>query len=246
MSTFIRLRRMKIALIGYGKMGKAIEPIALERGHEIVLKAQTSEEVDPQILAEADVAIEFTSPESAKTNILLCFNSNTPVVIGTTGWYENMDEIRAEMDSKNGAMLPATNFSLGVNIFFEINKRLGALMNNQHQYDVMIEETHHIEKLDAPSGTAITIGEDVLSVVDRKKNWINTSSSESEELSIISHREPDVPGTHIVTYESEVDSIILEHVAHSRKGFALGAVIAAEFLAGKTGIYSMKDVLNLN
>jgi 4-hydroxy-tetrahydrodipicolinate reductase len=246
MSTFIRLRRMKIALIGYGKMGKAIEPIALERGHEIVLKAQTSEEVDPQILAEADVAIEFTSPEAAKTNILLCFNSNTPVVIGTTGWYENMDEIRAEMDSKNGAMLPATNFSLGVNIFFEINKRLGALMNNQHQYDVMIEETHHTEKLDAPSGTAITIGEGVLSVVDRKKNWINTSSSESEELSIISHREPDVPGTHIVTYESEVDSIILEHVAHSRKGFALGAVIAAEFLAGKTGIYSMKDVLNLN
>ena len=246
MSTFIRLRRMKIALIGYGKMGKAIEPIALERGHEIVLKAQTSEEVDPQILSTAHVAIEFTSPESAKANILSCFNSNTPVVVGTTGWYESMDEIQSKMKAQNGALLPATNFSLGVNIFFEINKKLGALMNNQHQYDVMIEETHHTEKLDAPSGTAITIGEGVLSEVDRKKNWVNDASDENEELSIISYREPEVPGTHIVTYESEVDAIKLEHVAHSRKGFALGAVVAAEFLAGKTGLYSMKDVLNLN
>ena len=237
---------MKIALIGYGKMGRAIEPIVLERGHELILKAKTAEEVNLALLENADVAIEFTSPEAAKSNIISCFNTNTPVVVGTTGWYDDLDHVKEKMDALNGAILPATNFSLGVNIFLEINKKLGALMNQQHQYDVMIEETHHTEKLDAPSGTAITIGEGVLESLDRKSKWVNESSTDDHELSILSYREPEVPGTHIVTYESEVDAIKIEHIAHSRKGFALGAVIAAEFLAGKTGFYSMKDVLNLN
>jgi len=237
---------MKIALIGYGKMGKAIEPIAVERGHEIILRAQTAEEIDLDLLQIADVSFEFTSPEAAKTNILSCFDCNTPVVVGTTGWYDDLDLIKEKMKMQNGALLPATNFSLGVNIFLEINKKLSALMNHQHQYNVVIEETHHTEKLDAPSGTAITIGEGVLENLDRKTKWVNQSSNDEGALSILSYREPEVPGTHIVTYESEVDSIKIEHVAHSRKGFALGAVIAAEFLAGKTGFYSMKDVLNLN
>lgn len=237
---------MKIALIGFGKMGKAIEPIAIDRGHHIVLRAQTKADVDPQVIAMADVAIEFTNPESAKENIEMCLENNTPVVIGTTGWYHDFEAIKAKVDATNGAILPATNFSLGVNIFLEINETLGRLMDGQQQYDVMIEETHHTEKLDAPSGTAITIGEGILKTLERKSRWVDTSSENKSDLQIISYRKPDVPGTHIVTYKSEVDSIKIEHVAHSRKGFALGAVIAAEFLAGKSGIYSMKDVLKLS
>jgi len=237
---------MRIALIGYGKMGKAIEPIALDRGHEIILRAACKEEIDGKIVSEADVAIEFTDPSSAKDNILSCFQLGTPIVVGTTGWYENYEEIEEKQRNLKGALLASTNFSLGVNIFLEINKQLAELMNHQNQYDVMISETHHTEKLDAPSGTAISIGEGIIDSMDRKKNWTNSIANDAESISILSKREPDVPGTHTVTYTSEVDSVKIEHTAHNRKGFALGAVIAAEFIHGKTGIYSMKDVLNLS
>lgn len=237
---------MKIALIGFGKMGKAIEPIALERGHEIVLRAASSEEVAFDVLLDADVAIEFTNPESAVENIVTCIDTKTPVVVGTTGWYDHLPSVLRAIDAKNGAILPATNFSLGVNIFLEINERLAQLMNHQNQYEMMVEEIHHTEKLDAPSGTAITIAEGILENTDRKSNWVNEKSADTNQLEIISYREPNVPGTHEVTYASDIDQIQIKHTAHSRKGFALGAVIAAEFLYGKTGVYSMKDVLKLN
>jgi 4-hydroxy-tetrahydrodipicolinate reductase len=237
---------MRIALIGYGKMGKAIEPIALGRGHEIIMRAACREEVDTKIISEADVAIEFTDPSAAKDNILICLQHGTPIIVGTTGWYENYEEVEEKQRSHQGALLASTNFSLGVNIFLEINKQLAELMNHQNQYDVMISETHHTEKLDAPSGTAISIGEGIIDAIARKKNWTKSITDDTETLPILSKRETDVPGTHTVTYTSEVDSVKIEHTAHNRKGFALGAVIAAEFIQGKTGIYSMKDVLNLS
>ncbi len=227
-------------------MGKAIEPIARERGHEIVMKLGSKDAIDPSVLASADVAIEFTVPESAGKNIELCFEAKTPVVVGTTGWYDELDEVLAKMKSTGGAILPATNFSLGVNIFLEINSLLARLMDQQPQYNVVLEEIHHTEKLDAPSGTAITIGEGILAELQRKQKWVNNTSENPTDLEIISYRKPEVPGTHAVTYQSEIDQIRIEHIAHSRKGFALGAVIAAEFLAGKQGHFTMKDVLKLN
>ncbi|MBT4774178.1 MAG: 4-hydroxy-tetrahydrodipicolinate reductase [Crocinitomicaceae bacterium] len=237
---------MKIALIGYGKMGKAIEPIAKERGHEIVLRATCVEELDTKSVSNADVAIEFTNPESALSNIQYCFEAGTPVIVGTTGWYHNYEEVKGLLNHYNGAMLTATNFSLGVNIFLEINTRLAELMQHQKQYDVKVTETHHTEKLDAPSGTAITIGEGIIDVLSRKVKWSAELTDDTESLDIQSLREPNVPGTHQVTYQSEIDKIRIEHVAHNRKGFAIGAVIAAEFMHNKTGIYTMKDVLKLS
>lgn len=237
---------MKIALIGYGKMGKAIEPVAQARGHEIVLRASNNEEVDLAIISNADVAIEFTNPESAPNNILRCFQSDTPVIVGTTGWYDHFDQIKQHLKEHNGALLTATNFSLGVNIFLEINARLAELMEHQEQYDVTISETHHTEKLDAPSGTAISIGEGIIDLITRKKKWSDKASDEPENLDILSFREQNVPGTHVVEYQSEIDSIKIEHTAHNRQGFALGAVIAAEFIHSKTGIYTMKNVLKLS
>ncbi|MAR68199.1 MAG: 4-hydroxy-tetrahydrodipicolinate reductase [Crocinitomicaceae bacterium] len=237
---------MKIALIGYGKMGKAIEPIAIQRGHEIVLRSVSTVELDKTTIADADVAIEFTEPSSAKHHILTCFEAGTPVVVGTTGWYGDYDEIHRKQKETNSALLASTNFSLGVNLFFEINHRLAALMNQQDQYDMAITEVHHTEKLDAPSGTAISIAEGIIDSVDRKKEWTDSHSHGSHQIQIVSEREVNVPGTHRVTYNSAVDSISIEHVAHNRKGFALGSVIAAEFIQGKSGIYTMKDVLNLS
>ena len=237
---------MKIALIGYGKMGKAIEPIAIQRGHEIVLRSVSTVELDKTTIADADVAIEFTEPSSAKHHILTCFEAGTPVVVGTTGWYGDYDEIHRKQKETNSALLASTNFSLGVNLFFEINHRLAALMNQQHQYDMAITEIHHTEKLDAPSGTAISIAEGIIDSVDRKKEWTDSHSHGPDQIQIVSEREMNVPGTHRVTYDSAVDSISIEHVAHNRKGFALGSVIAAEFIQGKSGIYTMKDVLNLS
>jgi len=236
---------MKIALIGYGKMGKAIEPIAIQRGHEIVLRSVSTVELDKTTIADADVAIEFTEPSSAKHHILTCFEAGTPVVVGTTGWYGDYDEIHRKQKETNSALLASTNFSLGVNLFFEINHRLAALMNQQDQYDMAITEIHHTEKLDAPSGTAISIAEGIIDSVDRKKEWTDSHSHGPDQIQIVSEREMNVPGTHRVTYDSAVDSISIEHVAHNRKGFALGSVIAAEFIQGKSGIYTMKDVLNL-
>ena len=238
---------MKIALLGYGKMGKEIEKIALERHHEIVLRADSKASREEIIngLSTADVAIEFSTPETAVENIFACFETHTPVVVGTTGWYNRYEEVKEKCLQTNNTLLAATNCSLGVNIFFEINKQLAKMMNNLQQYNVAVEEIHHIHKLDAPSGTAITIAEQIIDNIDRKKQWVNELSGNQEDLEIISVRESEVPGTHKVVYSSDIDDIEIMHKAHNRKGFAQGAVIAAEFIAGKKGIFTMKDVLGL-
>jgi len=234
---------MKIALIGYGKMGKEIEEIAISRGHEIVLKASEAITSSTIGLEAADVAIEFSQPHAAVDNILECFKRNVPVVVGTTGWYGRLNEVKDASRELNGALLYSTNFSIGVNIVFHINEILGKLMNELDEYDPSILEIHHIHKLDKPSGTAITMAEGILSAVTRKKEWINETSDSADKLSIISERTDEVPGTHTISYESSVDKIELTHIAKNRKGFALGAVKGAEWLFGKTGTYSMRDFL---
>jgi len=240
---------MNIALIGYGRMGKAIEEIALRRGHTITCKisSQNLQEFNPRVLQWADVAIEFSTPESAYSNISLCINAGVPVISGTTGWLNKKEEIDQKCRDKNGAFLYASNFSIGVNIFFEINKRLATLMNKYEVYDVEIKEIHHKGKLDQPSGTAITLAKDIIDQVGRKKVWTIMPPSEknSRNLYIESERTDPAPGTHIVRYSSEIDDIEICHTAHTRKGFASGAVLAAEWLAGKKGVFEMKDVLEL-
>jgi len=233
---------MKIALLGYGKMGKVIERIALERGHEIVLKKDETNTFDG--LSTADVAIDFSVPTAAVDNISNCFHTNVPVVSGTTGWLEHFDEMVALCNEKQGGFISSSNFSLGVNIFFELNEYLAKIMSQFDSYKVTMEEIHHTQKLDAPSGTAISLAKGVI----ENSNYANWTMDEAKnnEIHIAAKRIGDVPGTHTVTYDSVVDSIELKHTAHNREGFALGAVIAAEWLAGKKGIYSMKDVLNLN
>lgn len=232
---------MKIALLGYGKMGKVIERIALERGHEIVLKKDEFNTYDG--LSTADVAIDFSVPTAAVSNISSCFNNNVPVVSGTTGWLEHFDEMIALCNEKKGGFISSSNFSLGVNIFFELNEYLAKIMGQFDSYKVSMEEIHHTQKLDAPSGTAISLAKGVIEN-SKYANW-TLDQAQPDEIHIEAKRIGDVPGTHTVTYDSIVDSIELKHTAHNREGFALGAVIAAEWLAGKTGIYSMKDVLNL-
>ncbi len=238
---------LKIALIGYGKMGKAIESIATERGHEIVLKinSQNLVEFTKENLQKADVAIEFTNPHSAVSNILQCLDAGTALLCGSTGWLDQLPVVKKTVEEKNGAFLYASNFSVGVNIFFEVNKKLAQLMSRQSEYDVMIEEIHHTQKKDAPSGTAITLAEQVLQEVDRKTKWVNEASQDANELSITSKRIDPAPGTHSVKYTSAVDDIEIIHTAHSRGGFALGAVLAAEFIHDKKGMFSMQDVLGL-
>jgi len=238
---------MNIILIGYGKMGKTIEEIAVERGHNISQKIDADNLADftKQKLQTADVAIEFTHPESAYGNISNCLTFGLPVVSGTTGWTEKLDEIKTKCKKLNGTMLYASNFSVGVNIFFEINSLLASLMDKQKEYDVSLEETHHTQKKDAPSGTAITLAEQILERISRKTKWINHLSDNQEELEIISERKDPAPGTHKVKYSSSIDDIEIIHTAHSRKGFALGAVLAAEFIAGRKGVFTMKDVLGL-
>jgi len=233
---------MKIALLGYGKMGKVIERIALERGHEIVLKKDEFNTYDG--LSTADVAIDFSVPTAAVSNISSCFNNNVPVVSGTTGWLEHFDEMVALCNEKQGGFISSSNFSLGVNIFFELNEYLAKIMSQFDSYKVSMEEIHHTQKLDAPSGTAISLAKGVIEN-SNYANWTLEEAKNNNEIHIEAIRIGDVPGTHTVTYDSIVDSIELKHTAHNREGFALGAVIAAEWLAGKTGIYSMKDVLNL-
>ncbi len=233
---------MKIALLGYGKMGKVIERIALERGHEIVLKKDEFNTYDG--LSTADVAIDFSVPTAAVSNISSCFNNNVPVVSGTTGWLEHFDEMVALCNEKQGGFISSSNFSLGVNIFFELNEYLAKIMSQFDSYKVTMEEIHHTQKLDAPSGTAISLAKGVIEN-SNYANWTLEEAKNNNEIHIEAKRIGDVPGTHTVTYDSIVDSIELKHTAHNREGFALGAVIAAEWLAGKTGIYSMKDVLNL-
>lgn len=232
---------MKIALLGYGRMGKEIEQIALDRGHTIVVKVD--ENTTSYNIKEADVAIDFSIPSAAVSNISNCLNNNVPVISGTTGWLENYDTMVKLCNEKNGAFLYASNFSLGVNIVFEINKHLAKLMKAQKQYALEIEEIHHTQKLDAPSGTAISLAEDINDLTDYT-SWSLEDRGE-KIIPITSKRIEGVPGTHIITYTSTEDSISLNHTANSRKGFALGAVIAAEWIIGKTGIFSMKDVLNI-
>jgi 4-hydroxy-tetrahydrodipicolinate reductase len=238
---------MKIALIGYGKMGKAIEEIALAKGHEVVLKIDMDNQHDltPENLHKADVAIEFTGPHSAVNNLEKLFDAGIAVVSGSTGWLERWEEVKNYCEAKNGAFIYASNFSIGVNLFFELNTYLAKLMSNHPGYEVSLEEIHHTQKKDAPSGTAITLAEQVLQHIKAKKQWVNEAGSNKEDLVITSKRIDPAPGTHSIRYHSEIDDIEIIHTAHSRKGFAGGAVAAAEFLAGKKGIYTMKDVLGL-
>ena len=238
---------MKIALIGYGKMGQAIDAIATAKGHEIVIRVDINSQhlLAKEHLAQADVAIEFTTPETAYHNVLKCFEANVPVVCGTTGWLDKLPEIKALCAEKKQAFLHATNFSIGVNIFFEVNKKLAALMAGQPQYNVWMEEIHHTHKKDAPSGTALTLAEQLMAAVTRKTAWVNGDSDQPGTLSIISKRIDPAPGTHTINYTSDIDDITITHTAHSREGFAAGAVVAAEWLKGKTGVFSMRDVLNL-
>jgi len=233
---------MKIALLGYGRMGKEIEKIALERNHEIVIKTNGDEKID---ITKADVAIDFSMPEVAYANISNCIKHQIPVVSGTTGWLEKYNEIVAYCHEKEASFLYASNFSLGVNIFFELNRQLAKMMNSLEDYTLSIEEIHHTKKLDAPSGTAITLAEGIIEN-SIKEGWeLSEATSSDKKIPIIAKRIPDVPGTHTVSYHSIIDSIKIKHTAHSRKGFALGAIIAAEWLADKKGVYSMKDLLNI-
>ena len=236
---------MKIALIGYGKMGKAIETIALQKNHEIVLKIgiENVEEFTIEAVQQAEVAIEFSSPESAFTNVMTCLQANVPVVCGSTGWLHHYNEAQQYCLQQNGALLYASNFSVGVNLFFELNKYLASLMNHHPEYEVSLEEIHHTQKKDAPSGTAITLAEQVLQQITTKKKWVNTKANQSNELSIISKRIDPAPGTHTIQYCSAIDDITITHTAHNRVGFASGAILAAEYLLDKKGIFSMKDVL---
>ena len=236
---------MKIALIGYGKMGKTIEEIAVSGGHTIVLKVSIDNLEDNTVdrIREADVAIEFTGPDSAFDNIIRCLDAGVPVVSGSTGWLSKLDEVRQYCVKKNGTFLYASNFSIGVNIFFELNNRLAALMAPHPEYEPRITEIHHTEKRDSPSGTAITLAQQLLEKIQRKKGWVNHISDNLDELEILSERVDPAPGTHTVEYRSAIDTITITHTAHSRRGFAAGAVLAAEFIATKKGLYRMSDVL---
>ena len=230
---------MKIALLGYGKMGKTIERLAEGRGHEIIFRI--TEDIEKYDLQKADVAIDFSVPDAAFNNIITCFRKQIPVVSGTTGWLQQYDDAVKICKENNAAFIYASNFSLGVNLFFELNKQLAQMMKNFPEYKVGIEEIHHTQKLDAPSGTAITLAEQILETSE-KKAWKLDAAAE-DELPIKAKRIENVPGTHIISYDSPVDTIKIEHIAHSRDGFALGAIVAAEWLQHKKGIFSMKDVL---
>lgn len=248
---------MKIALLGYGKMGQIIEQIALDRKHEIVLTIDkhNADDLTVENLKKADAVIEFSTPATVISNIKKCFEAGVPIVVGTTGWYEQMPEIQQLCEQGNNAMMWASNFSVGVNIFFYVNKVLSRIMSRYPYYEVQVEEIHHTQKLDSPSGTAITIAEGIMEGIHSKKEWVNVLSTETEpadenvkpdQLLIESHRIENVPGTHTVLYDSEVDSIEFKHTAHNRNGFALGAVLAAEWLKDKKGFYSAKDMFDFN
>lgn len=238
---------MKIGLIGYGKMGRTIEEIAIQRGHEVILKIDldNADDLNAGNLSKTDVMIEFTGPHSAFNNVMKCLQANTPVVCGSTGWLEKYDEVKKYCLSVNGTFLYASNFSVGVNIFFEVNKRLAELMADHSDYQISMVEVHHTQKRDAPSGTAITLAEQIIENIPRKKAWVNHLSDHDTELEIISERIDPAPGIHKVKYSSPIDEIEIIHTAHNRRGFALGAVLAAEFVNKKKGIFSMKDVLAL-
>src|ERR1035441_7731148 len=236
---------MKIALIGYGKMGREIKTVALDRKHEIVLEVDSHnmDSVTSDDIRKADVAIEFTNPGGVVGNILKCFDANVPVVVGTTGWHTRIDELKGICKEKNQTMFYASNFSIGVNIFFRLNEFLAKIMNNYPEYDVFVQEIHHTQKLDSPSGTAIVLANQIVKNLDRKDKWVNQESDSIRDLEIKSDRIDDVLGTHVVNYYSPVDDLELTHVANSRRGFAVGAVSAAEWVIGKKGVFGMDDML---
>lgn len=240
---------MNIALIGYGKMGKTIEEIALQRGHKITGKSTSLHPIDELDFDEIDVAIEFTAPHIAVKHIEHCINKETPVIVGTTAWDEELPYVKDYVTQRNGSLLYASNFSIGVNIFFDINRRLAKLMAGHNEYKPTIKETHHLHKLDAPSGTAISLANDMMFQNENFSSWIHNRDTppvvKEGQIGVTSFREENVPGTHKIEYKSDIDSIELIHTAHSRKGFALGAVIAAEWIADKKGIFTMQDVINL-
>ena len=239
---------MKLALIGYGKMGKAVEQIALQRGHNIVATIDKNDDLNA--IKDADCCIEFTAPNMAFSNLKFCVENNIPVVSGTTGWYEDYDVIKVLVEEKNGALLTATNFSIGVNIFFKINEILAGMMNKFPEYNISMEEIHHLQKLDHPSGTGISLAQGIIKGNDRitsYKGYLEGEKMDStrSEIPILCKREPDVPGTHSIKYESEIDEIVILHRAKNRTGFATGAVVAAEWLQKNKGVFTMKDVMGL-
>jgi 4-hydroxy-tetrahydrodipicolinate reductase len=235
---------MRVAIIGYGKMGKAIEPILIARGHEVVLKINSQNPLNVDMLNGIDVAIEISRPDLALSHIQMCLDAKVPVVVGTTGWYDQFENIKKRVHEENLSVLYATNFSIGVHLVFALNEQLAKWMKNFPQYEPSIEEIHHTAKIDAPSGTGITMAEGILKHITRKQSWVNRASQSPEELALTSIREENVPGTHSISYVSDVDTIELKHTAHNRSGFALGAVEAAEWLVGHPGIHSMQEFLN--
>jgi 4-hydroxy-tetrahydrodipicolinate reductase len=238
---------MNLAIIGYGKMGKEIEKMALERNHKISLIIDIDNQADftADNLLTADVTIDFSVPANAYSNIIKCLDAGVPIVSGTTGWLDRFDEVLSICEKKGGTFLYASNFSPGMNIFFHLNKYLAGMMNSLGDYDVSIEEIHHTQKLDAPSGTAIKLAEDIISVIDRKNKWEKEKGTDSDSIIITSVREGNIPGIHTVTYDSQMDIIEIKHSARSRRGFALGAILAAEFVKDKKGFFTMNDVLKL-
>jgi len=233
---------MNIALLGYGKMGIAIETLALERGHHILAKINSKTDLGSVEWSSIDVCIEFTRPELAPKHIAFCAKKQIPVVVGTTAWSAHLDEVTSIVKQHNSALLYASNFSVGVNLFFELNRQLARLMQKHEAYRIQVEETHHVQKLDAPSGTAVSLLEDILQINPHYNSWA-LNANRNEQIPVVAHRIPDVPGTHGISYHSDIDSIRIEHVAHNRKGFALGAVLAAEFIYQRKGIFTMSDVL---
>lgn len=238
---------MKIAIIGYGKMGREIEKVAQMRQHEICARF-TSQGINRNELAQAEAAIEFTQAEAAPENIRTCLELGIPVAVGTTGWYDQYEALATETRQKKGSLLCASNFSLGVNIFFALNQRLAEMLGPYPQYRASIQETHHLQKKDAPSGTAITLAEQALQHLEQYQDWSLVKAGQATpagKLPVEAHREADVPGTHQVRYDSSIDSLQIEHQAHNRQGFALGAVLAAEFLAQRQGVFTMQDLLKI-
>ncbi len=235
---------MNIALLGYGKMGKAIEQIALERGHEILAKINSQIPLESIDWSQIDVCIEFTQPQLALKHIAFCAEKQVPIVVGTTAWLSDLAAAKELISKKEAALLHASNFSVGVNLFFELNRHLAKLMAAHTEYKVSLEETHHVQKLDAPSGTAVSLLEDILTAHPHYDSWSLNAQNENQ-VNVHAHRIPEVPGTHEVRYDSLIDTIKIEHIAHNRKGFALGAILAAEFLKGRKGYFQMSDVLNM-
>ncbi len=238
---------MKIGLAGYGKMGRAIEEIAIERGHEILFKSNSVFPLNQRDIDSVDIVIEFTKPDLAVQHIEMVLSAKKPIIVGTTGWNEQLSIVEDLVKTNSGSLLYASNFSIGVNLFFDLNEKLAKLMSHRPQYKASINEIHHTQKIDAPSGTAISLANQILENNESYFSWVCEEGTEPHttqgQLGVIAHRIPEVPGTHTVTYDSEIDSISITHQAHNRKGFALGAVLAAEWISNKKGIHTIKDML---